>query len=385
MRLFDNFKNNIGYYIIAVYFYMYTCGRVFGFENAYMIPFAVALIYALYLLMTRKTTLANYRNWIVWFLLFSALMGVSVLWSKSPTAVSHWTSIYMLMLKVMTVGVICSTDRGIYKLFYTFAIVGLFSFITLFYTGNLFAFRAEQIAFMDNENSFGLICDMFAIGAFYSFATSKSRIMKVLFIGAMLLDLYMMVLTGGRKFFIFLFVTIASFYFFKAKKINLGTIISLSLISVLVIYFLYHLMMSNDFLYTAIGYRFDGSVEGEDVQSYLMSLALNAFYEYPIFGLGVAGFQAYNPTHLYSHCNYTELLANFGVVGFVIYYSRHWKCLKILFKNRDERDEESAIYFSLIMAILIIDVFTISFNQTAFIPLLIFLISGYCKQKEYSI
>lgn len=378
-------KGNIGFGILAVFFYLYTCGRVFGFENAYMIPFAVALVYAIYLLISKRANLANYRDWIVWFIIFSALIGISVLWSKSPTAVSHWTFMYMLMLKVMTVGVICSTDRGIYKLFYTFAIVGVFSFITLFYTGNLFAFRTEQIAFMDNENSFGLICDMFAIGAFYSFATSKNRIMKILLIGAMLLDLYMMVLTGGRKFFIFIFVAIASFYFFKSEKINLGTIISLSLISVLVIYFLYHIMMNNEFLYTAIGYRFDGRIEGEDDQGNLMSLALNAFYEHPIFGLGVAGFQEYNPSHFYSHSNYTELLANFGIIGFAIYYSRHLKCLRVLFKHRDDRDEESAIFFSLVLSILIIDVFTISFNQTAFIPLLIFLISGYCKQKEYSL
>lgn len=378
-------KGNIGFVILAVFFYLYTCGHVFGFENAYMIPFAVALIYAIYLLITNKTTLANYRDWIVWFLIFSAFMGISVLWSKSPTAVSHWTSIYMLMLKVMTVGVICSTDRGIYKLFYTFAIVGLFSFITLFYTGNLFAFRAEQIAFMDNENSFGLICDMFAIGAFYSFATSKNRILKIIFIGILLLDLYMMVLTGGRKFFIFFFVAIASFYLFRAKKINFVTVISISLISSLVIYFLYRLMMNNEILYSAIGYRFDGSIEGKDDQGGLMLLALDAFYEHPILGLGVAGFQEYNPSHVYSHSNYTELLANFGIIGFAIYYSRHLKCLRVLFKHRDERDEESAIFFSLILSILIIDVFTISFNQTAFIPLLIFLISGYCKQKEYSL
>ena len=53
-----------------------------------------------------------------------------------------------------------------------------------------------------------------------------------------------------------------------------------------------------------------------------MKYAFNFFKQNPIIGLGLDGYRSVCPIrYTYSHCNYTELLADMGIVGFLLYYS----------------------------------------------------------------
>lgn len=66
-------------------------------------------------------------------------------------------------------------------------------------------------------------------------------------------------------------------------------------------------------------------------RAYMRLYALELFRQHPVIGAGVDGFRAwiahnnaflarYAINATYSHCNYTELLANSGIVGFIMFY-----------------------------------------------------------------
>lgn len=66
-------------------------------------------------------------------------------------------------------------------------------------------------------------------------------------------------------------------------------------------------------------------------RAYMRQYAYELFCEHPIIGAGLNGFtswlsknasflQKWNIHATYSHCNYTELLANAGIIGFALYY-----------------------------------------------------------------
>ena len=47
--------------------------------------------------------------------------------------------------------------------------------------------------------------------------------------------------------------------------------------------------------------------------------AFNYFSEQPVFGIGLAHFAVRNPHHTYAHSTYAEVLADWGIVGSIIY------------------------------------------------------------------
>ena len=102
-------------------------------------------------------------------------------------------------------------------------------------------------------------------------------------------------------------------------------------------------------------------------------IAMDMFRMRPLTGFGIDGFHCYLADHpytyttfavraVYSHCNYTELLADFGILGFIFYYILHFNILKRILKFYKENN-----YFRLtliiILATLVLDYGGISFQS----------------------
>lgn len=68
--------------------------------------------------------------------------------------------------------------------------------------------------------------------------------------------------------------------------------------------------------------RIEGTLEGRETtkRSGLMEDALLVWEEKPVFGHGIDQYRFSGSYTTYSHNNYTEILANFGVVGIVLFY-----------------------------------------------------------------
>ena len=83
--------------------------------------------------------------------------------------------------------------------------------------------------------------------------------------------------------------------------------------------------------------RLQQAIAGEDSSAVkrenLLTDALGAWSTSPIWGLGVDQYRYTNPLQVYSHNNFTEVLANLGLIGIILYYSIHanlfWRALSL--------------------------------------------------------
>ena len=105
----------------------------------------------------------------------------------------------------------------------------------------------------------------------------------------------------------------------------------------------------------------DESTAGR-IELYRQSLSI--FLENPILGVGLDGFREANSGYMhgfYAHCNYTELLADLGLVGFSIYYIIYAMILKKLFYAFRLGDRSSLCMMAIIVTILLQDIAQVSY------------------------
>lgn len=102
-------------------------------------------------------------------------------------------------------------------------------------------------------------------------------------------------------------------------------------------------------------------------------IAMDMFRMRPLTGFGIDGFHCYLADHtytyttfavraVYSHCNYMELLADFGILGFIFYYVLHFNILKrtLIFYKENNYFRVTLI---IILATLVLDYGGISFQS----------------------
>lgn len=125
-------------------------------------------------------------------------------------------------------------------------------------------------------------------------------------------------------------------------------------------------------------------------RTFFKTYAINMFNENMLtrtIGNGLNAFQSemfrINYSNVaYSHCNYTELLCNYGIIGFFVYY--YYKCKLVLQIFNKKRKNKTTVFFLIVLLISIVfeygfvSYFTI-FNQV----LLLFVIRGIVNHKIF--
>jgi len=130
----------------------------------------------------------------------------------------------------------------------------------------------------------------------------------------------------------------------------------------------------------------------------LIEIGIDVFKEHPFIGLGIdntsilaAGI--FNKESYYLHNNFVDMLANGGIVGFVLYYFFYVYVLGGMIKYRDFNDKEYNICLTLLLLVLIMDYGVVSYlNKGIYIFKIIFLFQlkklrknkGEMKYYEYS-
>lgn len=177
--------------------------------------------------------------------------------------------------------------------------------------------------------------------------------------------IYACMISGTRKSLICPVIFSACYvilqYRKKYGKLVIG-IITIFILSVVV----YQISMKNQELYYLVGRRIesmiqqvfedkqaDGSIEERQI---LRILSIKAYNENPIAGIGLHAFREYSylngGPYLYSHCNYTELLADLGIIGFFTYYVAY--ILIIITAVKKKNDKELALYIIAFMVMNLI-------------------------------
>lgn len=376
-----SFLQYIGFGVLSLFFFMYTLGSLYGQGDDYLGIFYVAIAIAAVILIQDGRLLGQYRRYYIWQGAFILFIIISTAYTTDPNPSSYVWVMFKILLKVTTVAIICKNFEGVKKLMLCLAFVGLAVFITLYSRGLLAITERLGYDIMGNANSFGLMAAVFFTGAMSSFFETKTKVLKYLLLVAVLFDILLMILTGGRKFLLYSIVFVFSSLLVKGS-VKPARLFLVTLVMGLIVYIGAYFIMHNEYLYDAIGYRFvglsGGEAEGVDDQATLMKRGLEMFSEKPILGWGINSYMYSGGFSMYAHSNYVELLADLGIVGTLLYYSNYIWCLSVMWRSRRRRDEEFKLYFPLLISIIVIEIFSITFNQTAYIPLFIMLISGYC-------
>lgn len=233
-----------------------------------------------------------------------------------------------------------------------------------------------------NSNILAMALMVSALYGFWMLISSDKRLNKFLYAIEMVVVYIGMFYCGGRKFVV---VPIVFFYVLMLHKTDgKGSkhIVRDTIIIVGVLIILYQLIMKLPAFYNTIGNRFEGlfSLFGQsyDMDSstqkreLMMKAAFSQWTKSPLWGYGFDSFKYYNASSVtghmyYSHNNYTELLYNQGLIGFVTYYAFYLYLLLAARKQKNVLYRGFAVAAVLSLLILEFGAVTYSMTPTQFI------------------
>lgn len=291
-----------------------------GFKNKFFVKY--------------KTTF----KYIIWYVIFILYLNLSSKWSINSTAslelVKGIQQTFILIFPI----VVYSTDESKVKNIFKALMLS-----HLYMCLRLILFETATPGTIDFGSAIGYhfnrIATTLSYGILISFYLYKSEKKKI-YLFPIIIFYYIILLTGSRKgllmpiAFISLFMSINMFKNIKIFLKNIIIIVGL----ILLLFFIFN---SNSTLKARVDDLFNSIVNNAETddgsineRKYFRQTAMELFKIEPIHGIGANGFRSYlvnigyNKTISYSHCNYTELLATLGIIGFILYYIMYIIILK---------------------------------------------------------
>lgn len=184
-----------------------------------------------------------------------------------------------------------------------------------------------------NVNTVGMHLGIYSLGILFLYMRTRNKLLLPVYIVVAVF----MLLTGSKKVFIPISLGLALYELYSGIKFE--KIVMLLFILVAIIY----TVLSNPYLYNIIGSRtidFLGNIgmyvgeyhysHSTDMRESLIMTALHCFSGKPLLGWGFNATARFSPYNVYAHNNFVEILANYGVVGFLLYYGM---IFSLLFKS----------------------------------------------------
>ena len=160
--------------------------------------------------------------------------------------------------------------------------------------------------FIGNANTFSTLFMLGAFGSVYYIVFADKKITKIIAAAIFVSQEFALALAGGRKFFILPILLLAGQYVLQQGRGGRKHVIVRGLVAVALLVLVGYLVINVPLLYNAIGYRFEGFIDGVTGKG--------------AFGYGVDSFKSISIYGTYSHNNYAELLCDVGFIGAAIYY-----------------------------------------------------------------
>lgn len=341
---------------------------------------------------------------IIYILLFSQLKikilslftPVLVLYSLIGTMIySHdyklWISLVLLCLSFY-VFLMAFKAVGVSNLLrITIISISVFSVVFIvFYRKDFFDFLAlfsgtKRLGYdFDNPNGVGAYESLLFACSLYLLLFSKSK-WKFLYLISITLSLIVGWSTGSRTFFFSLLIFIVILLFFKFKKRKLIFFIGLSffVISLIVVLSLPFMSGIRDRLLQSLNTLF-GNGGDFDRSTFIRSI----WFDYGlflgtknlIFGYGAGGFSIFSGLETYAHSNYVEVLCNFGIVGFLIFYGN---LIFLFFLSMKVKNNTKAFVISFCIYYFIIGISTVFYYKKMYFLILAIMTSIVSEESEY--
>lgn len=330
----------------------------------------------------------------IWYFLFFILAEISAFWAHSPKNATGSYLKLMLILLVIGLGFsqYVNTTRHCENLLRSFMFSSvIISVVQLVFTpvsqwtGRFFGSEVGG----NNPNTFGYVIAMGAIIAFF-FSYIKGKTLYYAFIPVLLMC---SVFSSSRKSIgaialgIFLIILFA-----RNKKHRYFHLFILGIISVIA----FVSLIVNENLYEIIGWRFVSMFEhytsnqaeadtSLNLREYFIEFAKILFKEKPLHGQGFANFsyllltESQISAETYAHNNYWEILADLGIIGFIVYYWFYAALLiKLIINIANKKSSTiSSLAIAMLISQLILEVGVVS--MASFFPQIVISLIYVCS------
>jgi O-antigen ligase len=203
-------------------------------------------------------------------------------------------------------------------------------------------------------------------------------------------SLYIIVLTGGRKYFLLPFIFLSLLLLFKNYKNNKITPIMYALLLIPCGFASAWAIMNIPVLYSNIGIRFEGllkifsgDISNSDPSTIVRFMMINNgwkwFLQKPLLGFGVNSYQILLSRILsssYAHNNYIELMVDLGLTGLIVYYSYYIYLIARLVQIRDDLTGIRNFFLAFMLVLLLFEIGAVTY-QFMSVHILIGLASSY--------
>lgn len=367
--------------IILLFIYISSVCQLYGDISPYLLVISVI---ALFFKCANSNGLFIYLNYyIIWGVIFFLICVASIFYGNDWLGAAYGTRGFLECLLSGIVLITITKDTNYLRLYINVTIVSLvLLIIKCIFICSYDEILNRSFGGLINANAFAM---MLAFGALMLNAVStKKNIVQIITIGCFLL---FSILAASKKSLIIIFV--GFFVMNIVTKCNTYEITKKIIVVCFVFIVVFLLITYTSLLESSIAHRVIGFfdfLKGESgdastsERAELISMALNGFFEYPIFGQGINSFANiinYKGTGIYSHCNYAELLFGVGLVGCVTYYSIFIYLMLILMRIRNQ-DKYWPLIVAFVLVIPLIDVGVVSYGDE-FIQFLISFVFCYLK------
>lgn len=212
----------------------------------------------------------------------------------------------------------------------------------------------------------------------------KKREWRFITLVMMAIMLFLIFVSGCRRAIIGFILVILSYFLSFGGKHKMKSLFQIFLVLAVISY----LLINVEIFYDIAGYRmekifinlglmsdsksFDSYDYSAEIRGQMIPIAFLMFMANPIIGNGYAFFITHSGLNIltqnYStHNNYLEILVNYGILGFVLYYSIIFYILYGLFKYRKQSWLNSFLLSFLLIHLLVIEPTTVNFcNYSVF-------------------
>ena len=329
----------------------------------------------------RVVNIRRFPVWLICFWIIYLAYGLFRLqrgtfpWDTTVYRFAEILALYFLFRDIV------SDDKT--KIVYPFVIAGIFSLGYLLYTeGNLIKLGTVRIGneMSGNVNTVGYNFGIIALFIMWWYCVEKRWYKLLLY----LVFTAFMLLTGSKK--VLILALNAFLLLFAYERGHASRWLKLVLGLTAFIYIIFNIPI----FYEIIGVRIDSMIStflygsnsalysySTDVRDEMILEGFNLFLKTPVFGGGYNSFYAHTSFgYDYSHNNYIELLCTFGILGTLLYYSKHIGNLTFLIKRgiitRFE-DYQCYLPIALLIANLALDWGAVTFSAICvwYIPIIV--------------
>ncbi len=361
----------LSYAMLCLYGILFFLESLLGF-NPRIIPllrFGSALVAFLAVLLDGKIFLRPNR-FFLWYLGIIAMSFVSNLYTVGNNGMA--VSINMLETAFVAIA-FYSTLRNrecIKQFLFLLGCSGGVLFLVLLANNALHVDNRLGTALTEgNTNNFAEYVMITFIAATITLTVTKRKSVKLIALVMCAVEIYMLLLSGGRKYIVAPLLMIVLFVWQKMKTVSLLKKLCMLFGVVIGLILLWNLIMTNEVLYNALGKRFEeDSVEsGTGDRFALVARGLSFFVRRPFFGYGENAYTSLNGAafgdYRYSHNTYVELLTNLGLVGFLLYYIPYLETIIALRKasKKSEKDNLAILFFAFMISTLFLHIGTVAY------------------------